>query len=54
MPYYGSEVVSKHKDVVSKCRDKYKSGWDLLACIVNDMQVEYKGVKLPGGEPTAR
>jgi len=29
--FSGSEVVSKHKAALGRCRGK--SGWDLLACI---------------------
>jgi len=35
----GSQVVSKHKAALSRCSGKF--GWDLLACIVDEMQREY-------------
>jgi len=37
--FTGSDVVTKHKSALSKCRGK--AGWDLLACIVDEMQREY-------------
>ncbi|MEM0261769.1 MAG: hypothetical protein QXN17_03845 [Nitrososphaerota archaeon] len=42
MPYKGSDVVKKHKAVVDRCKET-KVGWDLLACIVDEMHKEYKG-----------
>ncbi|MEM4975815.1 MAG: hypothetical protein QXT64_00650 [Desulfurococcaceae archaeon] len=41
MPYRGSEVVAKHKAVVTRCKGAGKVGWDLLECIVDEMQKEY-------------
>jgi hypothetical protein len=40
MPLSGSQVVAKHKAAVSRCAGK--SGWDALACIVDEMRREYK------------
>jgi len=37
--FTGAEVVRKHQTALTRCRGK--SGWDLLACIVDEMQREY-------------
>jgi hypothetical protein len=37
--FTGSEVVSRHQQALRNC--KGKAGWDLLACIVDNMQSVY-------------
>lgn len=41
MPLSGAEVVRKHQAAIGRCRGR--TGWDLLACIVDEMHKEYKG-----------
>ncbi len=41
--FTGDEVVRKHQAALGRCRGK--SGWELLRCIVDEMQKEYgKGI----------
>ncbi len=45
----GEQVVAAHKCVVNKvCKDK--RGWDLLACIVDNMERMYRLVREVGYE----
>jgi len=37
----GKRVTEIHKGVVKACKDADLFGWDLLACIVDGMQVAY-------------
>jgi hypothetical protein len=39
MKFDGKTVVSKHQTALSRCKGKV--GWDLLACIVDEMGKEY-------------
>jgi len=44
--FSGSQVVQKHKAALARCAGK--AGWDLLACIVDEMQREYGKTPLGG------
>ena len=37
--FTGAQVVQKHKAALSRCVGQ--AGWNLLACIVDEMQKEY-------------
>jgi len=37
----GETVIKKHRDAVRRCVAADKTGYDLLACIVDSMQEKY-------------
>ncbi len=37
--FTGAETVRKHQSAMDRCKNEY--GWDLLKCIVDELEAEY-------------